>query len=304
MALRGEAYKKTFTLIPQGLTPQDTIEYLAERDEKCCYTLLALATDENTDPLQNDIHSFYFGYSNVITSSILKLYKNGIYLGELSSLGYGTSYPFGFHEDDGKRYVGFKLNWRDVLIAEGEGNYHVVADSTTLMGTSYVEESFHFCLMKYNTARANGTIRFDFTHNGIIGNRDNDRDTISFKGLEWYNNIRVYGIVNKETTPFESEQIQYNNGRRIDVSSQQDPEYQIQINMSPYYLHKYLRTDVLQADDIYVTDYNANCPLKPFINQNLKHKGSYEPNWLPKTKRAGVYITMVKTYNNLRKKFC
>jgi hypothetical protein len=305
MTLKGQAWKKTFKVVRSGLPPQNTIDYVKEVEDKCCYLLDALASSADADPLKNDFVSFYFGYSDIVASCELHLFKGDTDLGEVSTLAYGTSYPLGFHEDEvGKKYIGYQLKWRDLLLAEGEGNYYVKAISQTIFSTEYIEESFRYCLREYTANRANGTIRFEFTHSGIIGNRNIDTDIIDFKDLDWSSQIRLKGIVNKEITSTELDAIKYTNGRRVDVSNEQNPTYEIQINPAPYFVHKYMRVDVLQADVILVSDYNALCPLKPFLNQDLKHVGGYEPNWIGKVKNAGVYITMEKRYNNLRKRFC
>ena len=303
--MRGEAFKKTFTLIKDGLPDQSTVDYVATRAAICCFKIPVLAMDDalDTDPLKNDFTSVYFGYSDIVTDVELKLYKNDVLFGTLNSNTYGTFYDYGFHTDGKKTYTGYLINWQSILngVGLGEGNYYVKAVATKLTGGTYEEDSFSYCLYAYTANRANGTIRIEFYNNGILGDRNIDTDKVSYKNLNWYNSIRLKGIVLKESTTYENEMFQYTNGQRDDIKDEQEPVYDVLIKPIPYFLHKFLRNDVLQSTDLYISDYNANCKLKPFLMQNLKRYGNYEPTYTPLTMNDDVTIQFIKKYNNLRK---
>lgn len=304
--MRGQAYKKTFTVIKKGLPPTDSLEYLEEKKERCSFNLPILASSTSTDELKNDVTSVYFGYSDIVTSVTLKLFKCDEEVATLNTSAYGTYYAFGFHTDEIKKYVGYVINWRSILmdINLGEGTYYVKAECITLTGGTYEEESFRYCLQEYTAARADGTLFFRFYHDGIIGDRNIQDDTVSYKGLLWRNGIRLRGIVLSENVPFEHESVQYTNGKRLDVKKDAEPTYTVQIDPMPYVLHKFFRNEVVNSDELYLTDYNVDCPLKPFLNVPLKHYGNYEAQWRETIKNVPVSTEWQLRTNNLRKRFC
>jgi len=190
--MTGEAFKKDFTFIPIGLITESTIEYADEfTPNKCCFALPTLATLSNSDPYQNDITSVYFGYSSIASSVNIVLIKDGADIGSLIDDTYGTFYHFGFHENNEKKYIGYKLDWKSILTILGTGSYQLRFDITTIFATLESEYSFEYCLKNYTPASSDETVRIEFTHNGLIGNWKDDSDVRSFKDLSWYNSIRL-----------------------------------------------------------------------------------------------------------------
>jgi hypothetical protein len=215
-------------------------------------------------------------------------------------------YPYGFHQDEGKKYTGYKIYWQTILqdINLGEGTYYIKAECVTLTG-SFSEESFRYCLSEYTNARADQTVRLEWQSNGYNGNENNDRDIISYKGLNWYNAIRLpNSIINREKSDYEIEEIQYSSGQIDFIKNEQTPVYELEIAPIPNFLHRFIKTQALQSDELKVSDYNANNPLKPFLNKDVIFIGGYEPNWLSNSKNSSVRINLKQKYNNLRNIYC
>lgn len=313
MALRGEAYKKTFTLIPTGLEEGETLDYVTGTRDRCCFKLPVLAQEEGfTDDIKNDYTSFYFGYSDLVTSVALTFIDASTNL----PVTVGTSdltvpvtgkfecFPFGFHENGGKKYIGVKIHWKGVIIDSGPGGYYVKSEATLVTGGTFTETSFTYCLDWFTPANADGTVRIDFTHNGIIGDRNDDTQTTSYFGLNWQNQVRVpNSMILRERSVNEQESVQYNNGMMEDWKSEQSIVWDLEVAKAPNWLHRYLNLDVLQADDIFVTDYNTKCPLKPFTKRNVVRRGGYEPNWIEMAKYSSVNIQLSPKYSNHRKRY-
>ncbi len=176
--------------------------------------------------------------------------------------------------------------------------------ATLVTGGTYTETSFTYCLDWFTPANADGTVRIDFTHNGVIGDRNKDTDTVSYTGLNWYNQVRVpSSMILRERSVNEQESVQYNNGMMEDWKSEQTIVWDLEIAKAPNWLHRYLNLDVLQADDIFITDYNTKCPLKPFTKRNVVRKGGYEPNWIEMAKYASVIVQLNPKYSNHRKRY-
>lgn len=305
--MRGEAFKKDFTAIKTGAPEQATIDYVEESADRCDFLLPVLAQLVGSDNLKNDVTSVYFGYSDYITGVTLKLYKCDDEVEVLNVNSWGQFYAYGFHEDEGKKYIGYKIFWQSILLDVdlGEGEYYIKAECTTITGGTFEEESIRYCLKSYTNARADETVRLEWINNGYLGNINNDRDVISYKGLNWYNSLRLpNAIVNREKSEYESEEIQYSSGQIDDVTDEQTIIFDLEIAPIPNFLHKIIKTEALQSDELKVSDYNANNPLKPFLNKDLKRVGGYEPNWQLNAKYSSVTIQLKPKYNNLRKTFC
>ncbi len=88
------------------------------------------------------------------------------------------------------------------------------------------------------------------------------------------------------------------------VKNEQLPQYQCELYALPATVHNILRTQVMQADRIVVTDYNAN-NAEVYISKDVIHEGNYAPEWqLLQSKLATVKLKFNQGYNNLRKKRC
>lgn len=305
MALSGEAYKKTFTVIKQGIPENPTLSYLDSISRRCCFKLPVVADEASSDDYKNDSTSFFFGYSDIVNDADLHLFNGDDEdLGSLFGSGYGTEYAYGFHEDGGKTYIGYLINWKNVLDDIGEGKYYVKCIADLITGGTYEETSFTYCLYQFAAYRVEWTVRIDFYHNGLIGNRDIDTDFVSYKDLNWFNSIRIpNAIILDETSEYEIEEVQYTNGQYEDARNEQTVLYRIEVASVPNWLHRYLKIDVLQSDNMYVTDYSTNNPLKPFVNKNLKMRGNYTPNWIEMAQQSSVNVQLTPKFNNLRKKF-
>lgn len=305
--MRGDAFKINVKVLRTGAPVQNSIEYLDEAQSRCEFLLPVLAELSGSDSFKNDVTSVYFGYSDFITGVVLKLYKCDEEVKTLNNNDYGVFYSFGFHEDEGKKYIGYKIYWQTILqdlTLLGAGTYYIKAECTTLSG-SFEEESFRYCLSEYTNARADQTVRLEWQSNGYNGNENNDRDIISYKGLNWYNSLRLpNAIVNREKSSYEIEETQYSNGQIDFIKNEQTPEYTLEIAPIPNFLHKFIKTQALQSDELKVSDYNANNPLKPFLDKDVIFVGGYEPNWQLNSKNSSVNIQLKQKYNNLRKIYC
>lgn len=312
----GEVFKEDFKALRTSSSEPPTLELQQGLAELCCFQLKVFADSESSDTLKNDFYFAYFGYGDGVTAVTLKLFKNNVQVATLNNNTYGEFYAYGFHDDGKKKYIGYYISWKLVLAAFGSGEYFVRATQTLIAGGPQNEDSFYFCLQQYTEDKAQGTVRIDFFHNGIIGDYMNDSENKSFdyseaealaSGLtEFKNQFRLpKAAVLGESTPFIITQNQYTNGKKINVKMEQNPEYELLIHELPYLLIKYLRTEVLTADDIYITEYNKYGVLKPFILKNVIFAGNVEPEWQPRmTDLASLTLKFEQKNNNLRKRFC
>ncbi len=301
MSASGEVIKKDFLLIQQAITTPGTVDYSDEEaSPRCCFELLVTASATES---KNDITSVYFGFPLVVTGATMTLYKGDVLKATFSDDTYGEFFAFGFQDDGIKKYIGYQLNWKLIYDAFGEGDYYVKCTPAVIVGAATAQYSFTYCLRNWNASLVEGTIKLETYHNGVIGDYSNDVDRKSFKDLDWYNSIRLKGIVYGEKSEFQAEEIQYSTGRKIDATLEQNPIYELQLEPIPNEVHRYLKIEALLADDLYVTDYNVNNPIKPIVQKAVLFTGNYEPSWKGMNKYAYVTIQLEQKINNLRKTF-
>lgn len=301
----GQATKKTFNVIKQGLDQPVAINYPLEVEPLCKFCLNVYANPSDpANVYENDYNSFLYGFSDVATSVVMELFKCGEKVDDIINDDYGTFYGFGFHTDGIKEYIGVQIDWLKVYNTHGAGTYTIKTTATLYDSSTFEQESFEYNLRLYSPALTDGTVRFEFRHNGIIGDLNDPKDKRSYRDLDWGNQIRLRGLTYTATPSYEQEEIQYWNGEQQDVKNELTVEYKVLLRPIPYTIHKYMQVDVIQADSIIVSDYNSTSPLRPFLGRELKFSGNYEINQLERSKNSSATITFKDKFNNFRKRFC
>lgn len=314
MAQDGEAIFDLFFLIPEDpLKTPASIDLPTSRLRECCsaFSLRALADLTTTDPFKNDVAGFLWWFNDVVSSAVLKLFKYDINVSDyieiavLNSTNYGTNYSYGFFvNDNAEKFVGYQLEWKKALTLHGEGSYKVKCEVTSSIGGNITLESPEYCLKHYSPERADGTVKIEYYLNNILGISSDDYKTKDLGSLNWYNSIRVPGYFGFNTSSYESDYIQYNNGQRVWVEDEQEPEFTLKLKPVAQYVHETMRTDILQADRILITDYNSKNPGS-FIQKPVIKNSNYEPEWMPlKSKLAPVTVKFKQEFNNHKKLRC
>jgi len=156
----------------------------------------------------------------------------------------------------------------------------------------------------YTPDRANGTVRLSYIQNGIIGDIFDFKATKDFAALDWFNQIRIPAFFGNETATYEREFVEYTNRQRVWITDQQEKEFSLNTKRLPAIIHNVLKTEVLQADRIIVTDYNKN-NADTFVDICVRGNSDYEPQWNEsRSKLASVELKFILEYNTFRKKRC
>jgi hypothetical protein len=302
MAL-GECIKQNFILLaenPTGTQPELTLPNPSTYD--CCFEIKVFASLLSGDYYVNDKTSFLYQFSDAFTFAEFTLQQfNGIWqdLTVLNNDDYGTFYPFQFY----KYHIGYLIEWKKVLQLHGEGSYRVKLVANSILGsqTYYSQE---YCLENYTPEKAASTIRIDYWLNGFIGENQKDNKIRDFGELDWFNQIRLEGALSYISSAYEREFVQYQNGIREWIANKQEPKYKLIIKPIPYYIADILRTDIMQADRVSITQYNPNAYM-PIIDKFLIPDSDFEPRiHINQSKMAGVEIDFKQFINNLNKKKC
>jgi hypothetical protein len=285
---------------------------------ECCFALPALADDSN-DVYKNDRHSIIERYdANFYASAsiFMQKYVNGSFvdLVELTDNTYGTNYSFGTLTDKNARlkYVAYHIEWAKVLAIHGEGTYRFKFKSTTTSAVDFEKfYIFEFCLKTYLDHRANFTTRFDWYTKGFRGDSFIDKSVWDFTQVTqvvgvngWYNQIRLpESFFGYNKSSYEREYVKYDNGQMVWLKDEQIETYTWNSGQYPALLHDYIKTDILQADRILVTDYNSKNP-NVITDKAVNPDGAYEPDWQYNNLRAFVNIDFVQEFQNRKKLRC
>jgi len=217
----------------------------------------------------------------------------------------GHFFAFGFFVNDaGEQFIAYQLEWKKVLTLLGAGTYRVKAAGVVSFGGTNTQFSFEYCLSQYTTERANKTVRIDYFLSGQLGVAD-DKKRKDLGDLNFFNQIRLSGFFGFPTSTYEQDFIQLTDGQKLYVEDEQEPEFTLKLDPNTAsFIHELMRTDVMQADRIEITDYNANNP-QSFIKKAVKKNSEYAPNWSKlQSKTASVEVKFIQEFNNLKKLRC
>lgn len=321
-------YKLTGRLYDSRTTPNPNLNYLIDGEFKvikdnpideiptvitekqidCCsdfvWRVFGKASDTNNE-LVNDKNGFIwdFDFDVINPSSVeLELFKNNVYSDDLDDATFGTYYPYNFFKNnDNRAFVGYQINWGKVLNVKGAGIYKVKLTATTIFGSAITLYSDSFCVKEYNESIADKTVRIEYYINGIIGDKNNDKKSTDYGTLNWYNSHRFDGYFMYEKSRYTTDYVRYENGQDEKVIDEGYEEFTLNLQPIPAFKHKILSVDILQADDVEITDYNSR-NFDKYYKKSVQKISEYAPKMLPlKTKLAPVEIKFKPKYNNLKR---
>ena len=306
----GQSLKQVFSVIRDNPVSEPALEF-SETTTGCCLTLPVLAEETITNSYYNDVYGFIFFWGAGYDTADLKLqkYVNGAWT-EVESLiidTWGTHYDFGFYTNKlGENAIGYILEWQKVLtdIDLGEGYYRLKSSGTMMISADETSQySFEFCLQKYTEARADETVRFDYNLNGYLGSQSDDRLRRDFGNLNWPCQFRLPGAMfGWDKYPSERQFVKYQNGKQVWTKDISKEEYTLKTGLYDQALHRFIKHEIFQSDDLKVTDYNIDNPTR-HQGRYVVPTGNYEPKWDPQAKLARAEMIFEQGYqNNVRKR--
>lgn len=303
----GEVIYQRFYLISEDVSAVSPLP-LTSNSGECCFVLPVFGETVVTDDLYNDFSSplFFWGNGFSTANLVLQKYVNGAWADQddLDNNTYGTYYAFGFwYNSYQQSAVGYNLEWRLVLAAFGEGNYRVKSVGTPLItGSGVTKYSLEYCLKEYKEHRADNTVRIDYLLNGIMGDPEDDRKRKDFGVINWSASVRLPdSVFGYDTSSTEKEYVKYQNGEMKWLRDSQIEEYMLKTGRFPNEVHSLIKKEILQADEIKITDFNINNPTR-HKERYVIFNGGYEPDWAYGTMLAPVEIKFQQAYQNLTHK--
>ena len=310
--MNGTCIKQDFWILAKDSTkptPISTQDGIYNAD--CCFVLPALAESIITDSeFKNDKHSviWFFGelYTTAPTMTLEKWNGNTwSTIATLNNDNFGNRYAFGFFKNKfEEKAIGYKIDWHTVLVNEngGEGDYRVKIVATPSIGDVFTDYSFEFCLREYTNSRADRTTYFTWYRNGQYGDAFIDEKLLDFGSINWFNGIRLpNSIFGFPTHTAEREAVKYQSGKLVWTKDELKEELNFTAQLYPEFLHRFIRTNILQADDIFVTDYNSQNPT-PQVNRAVRPVGEYAPKWQRGATFASVELKFEPAIQNMAHK--
>jgi hypothetical protein len=315
----GEVCFQLFTKVIEQKARETPTDVPAFSQRECCFQLPVFADLASPDDIyRNDKHSIIAKYDasfySLVTIFIQK-YVNGVWVDqiELFNNDYGDNYIYStLRSSDGRLYyVGFVADFNLILDGFGEGSYRFrykeLDFNANETETIY---PFEFCLKTYNENLVDCSVRFETYTKGITGDVDSDLDTWDFINVAsilpdgWFNQWRLpNSFFGYNKSAYQRDYIRYQNGQEVWLQDEQVESYTWNSGFYPSILHDYIKTNILQADDITATDYNSNNP-NVIKNKAVNASSNYEPNWQYNNKKAFVDVDFIQEYQNRRKKRC
>ena len=227
--------------------------------KECVGALPVFADLTTTDPQYNDFTTFLDFQAPGTTISYILLGEDCQEIATLDDNTFGRYSPQGFlSEANGytyfqSLYIGFKLEWINVLSTFGPGNYKIkkkiVGDGEHPEKTSE-ECSCLFELCHYSDAMANETVRIETTQNGntISGG-------LEYLGVNWKEQIRIPGFFGNKQRRLEQDNYVDRNRNTTQIQDTLVHEF----TLEPYFWPHCLRDQIdsiLLANEILISDYN------------------------------------------------
>ena len=267
---------------------------------KCCYPLKVFGNVvDKTDEFRNDFSAplMIFPLQYTVTMKLEKL-VDGVWTFNATLTGstiFGTNYDQGFVSKNNKDYVGYKLDWGEILDSEGSGKYRV--EFETPSGSLYSEE---YCLDQFSTYLADNTVRIGYNWNSVIGD-ENQKRTRDFVGLDWDNQVRLNdAIFGNKSAAFATDDVRYQSGELRTVSKSFNESYVFNLKRLPVDIFDLFLYDILLSDEILISDYNkAN--FANYVNHSVEIEGSIEPDYSQSRPEVSISATFKSKYENNRK---
>lgn len=285
----------------------------------CPFNLNVFGDKMDVNPLHNDKTDFYTSHDAFVSAITMTLQKNtnscgGAWIDKATIVDstLGNFFAFGLHpdfsgsafmDDYGKKYTGVFLEWRKVLNAFGAGQYRMKIIKTTVLSTTIdVTDEKTFCLREYHCNLANGTVRIETVNRGSRGSLS-DKTLLTDYATGWNSEIRLSAVIKYTSSKYIKESTEYgdqeNNVRRNYINEQQ-ARYTLSIKPVPGWMDWIINTNIIQADEILITDFNLSNRHK-LVALPVMNDGDYTPrdNNL-RNPLSDVDVSLIYSQNNLR----
>lgn len=277
------------------------------RANECNFELPVFAYPSDTSDLyRNDFRSSLLALSNRYSGPGIFLEKivdcQWTELAQLNDGTYGTYFPF----TEKPYWIGYKVEWYKVYNLHGEGCYRIRQEYTNIVDAQIeVRYSYRFNLKLWNANLADKTTKLTYTvEGGKIANPINKSELIDFGAIIWEQEARLpKSFFGFESSEFTQEYVAYKNGAQTWIENEQVETLLYNAKKIPYPLHNEIKISALQADALYISDYNKGNAAR-YNRLRVIPASNYEPNWNLHNSYASVELEFQPYIQNLKRKRC
>jgi len=208
----------------------------------------SLTSNEDRD---NDKTSFLYRVMSLNDTAQLKLYKSGVETATLDNNNYGTFYNLGtLGTGEQLLYIGYLIEWKEVLAQHGVGVYTIKADLTQF-GNAVTIESPNYLLKNYSANDADGSVKIVTYQNGNI-----ERSAFDYTDLNWYQQIRINGILWNKQAEYITDTYQTSSRSITQIQDSIEYTYDLQVEFVQDSVSQFIIENNILANEIYISDYN------------------------------------------------
>ena len=189
---------------------------------RCTYTNMVFGDQFSEVEYKNDFTGFIVvssGYAGLTQlNPIFHLVKSDGSEVEIDTSLFNPPYQAEQVLDSFNNLVGFKIQWRNILIDEGAGKYSFRFEINDF---GFVREiySIDYQLYDFNEAIARDTIKLTWIQNGYVENFD---EGVDFTELSFENSLRIGGKVNYLADTLENDEYEDVGRNRIQIQSKEN----------------------------------------------------------------------------------
>lgn len=217
-----------------------------------------------TELYKNDKTDLLFTLSLVTDTITIKLFKceDGAEVEQatITDDTLGTYFAPAFFPDSLK--VGFFADWNLIITAFGPGKYFFKADRV-IIGQASTVETWKYNLQEFSEEAANDTIKITSVKTGCI------EGGIDYSGFIWTSEVRFNGTFGRPEPKLEKDHYQTQGRYDIQLRDKINTTYVIETELLPYEAIKPFIYDSLLANNIFITTYELQGFLPPYVLFNV-----------------------------------
>lgn len=224
---------------------ENEIEYCSCED--CSFVEYAFY-DSTTTEHKNDKTSFLVRRVVSTETWNFKLIKDGIVVATITNDTYGDYYNFG--DLLYSNLKGIVLDWKLVANVFGNGSYFFRIEKV-FAGTTTTFDSHEYKVIPYNPEIAVNTVKIESIQNGTFLGTG-----WTFRGLEWYQSIRVTGALRNKQPKLEVQEYVDSSRNRRQLYDKIVNTYTLELRMIPSSVANTIIYNQAVSNEIYITDYS------------------------------------------------
>lgn len=182
----------------------------------------------------------------------IELYKDSVKIADLDAVSTLGTFTNGWNTSISEQsmYVSFLLDWKEVLLTHGWGNYQIKAQ-LNIVGAVSEWESVPYLLLEYSDIRANKTSRIEWYADGKING-----SLFDYTGLNLYHSRRLKAEFLELAPTLEVNKYKTSFSEWRQIQDKAIENFELRTKALPYEVTNNLTKVISLANTILISDYN------------------------------------------------